>query len=194
MESKDRERFFKMLAVFAEIHNRPISDGSIETYFKILSPWNIEDVLRAGNDILKHSQFFPKPADFIQRLETEKQLSEDERAIMAWTTLMRERDCGDQYDSVEFEDGAMGRAVFDLFGGWTGMFDVKYDELKFLKKDFLSLYKIHARRIDLKPIHLPGIFEKDGAAHNVHTIKAISDGGPTPKLISDGIKDPEEKE
>ena len=184
MQPCDRERFFKMMAVFSENYNRPISEGSLEMYFGILSEWSIEAVEGAGRDIMRNVRFFPQPADFAQRLETDAALSADEKALMAWSELMRVRNMGDQYASVEFADPAIAHALTSLCGGWLRLFDIPYEELKFCKKDFMALYKIHTRR-NAPKIRLAGLLEQDGAAFETIRIGMAGTANRAKKLLDE---------
>jgi hypothetical protein len=62
------------------------------------------------------------------------------------------------WDTVVFQDGAIGRTV-ETMGGWMKISEWTVEEWKFRKKEFDALYLANLRSGNTEPVKLVGLYE-----------------------------------
>src|SRR3990167_3579737 len=140
MQQKDRKKLVKILVGFGELHDKEISDIITEIFFQTLSAFSIEDIEQAAGELVKRLKFFPKPADFIEILDS----NEDELALLSWVSVCEAMsECA--WGAVRFDDPATGNAVKAL-GGHIRIKEMDERAFGYVKNDFIRLYKIYRRR------------------------------------------------
>jgi hypothetical protein len=139
MTEADKRGFAAMMALIQEVFipDKPISKDKIRTYFEIFSPYELKDILRISETIIRSRKFstFPVPAEFLALLgEKTREQDIELRALAAW-----------QFACSRYEDRKGGKddpllneAIRLAFGGWTqfGRTDPEnesYDQHRFVE-------------------------------------------------------------
>jgi len=167
---KNKELFAKNMAVLSEIHDREITESLMSIFWQVLEPFPDDDCARAFDRIIKTSKFFPKPADFIEFLQ-----SDDERSVLAWAEVNKAVRSVGNYQSVKFSDPVI-HSCLEAMGGWHKVCDWQESEIKWKRKEFESLYKAMATK-GKHPEYLPGVCEIDNHATGFGFDKPVMIGG-----------------
>lgn len=141
MRKADGESFVEALTAMSELYGRPMSEGQLALWWSCLEPYPIERVLaglRAAMLNPDNGQFMPRPADVVRQIEG----TTGERAMLAWSLVMRAvREAG-AYTDVAFDDLAIAAAIADL-GGWPKICRCELRELSFMQHAFTRAYDAH---------------------------------------------------
>ena len=153
----NEERFATLLIATAELYGKELSPIAINLYYEVLKNYSNEQVNKAFNFVIRTNKYncLPKPAEVIEAIEGK----EDERAIVAWQGIIEAIRNYGYYQSIEFEDKII-HVCIDHLGGWMWLCGQTRDELKFIGKDFVRLYRTfekHPRKASEKLI---GYFEQ----------------------------------
>jgi len=132
------------------------SEDRAKIYWEMLKGYDDESIKRAVIKCMRELKFFPKIAEIIEMVEGNK---EDE-AELAWIYLLNKIEYQGHYQSVSFPDYPAVGAVVEGLGGWLKICEMKFDEEKWVKKEFIKLYPIMKKRGDY-PDKLIGQFELD---------------------------------
>jgi len=160
MNNSDKRKFAELMAGMGEVFQKDVSKGMMKIYWNALEGMDIDDISKAVSHIVMTRTItgtLPLPAEIIQAAEG----NPEEKAELAWRTLIKTIQDHGFYDSVQFEDGAIGETVKAL-GGWLRIsgFDDDWTEgnLKWRRKEFLNLYHSFARQKP-GPVKLIGYHE-----------------------------------
>jgi len=145
MRKEEFKIFGLYLTAVAETFGQKISAEQIMLYFEILSDEfeNVDEFKRAAKKLLKtwSYSYMPKPAHFI---EAKKEFSSESIEIIAqkaWDSVIDAISAGVGYTKVaEFEDKLIP-AVVDLCGGFERLASKTFEELEWIKKEFIKTYK-----------------------------------------------------
>lgn len=97
----------------------------------------------------------------------------EDLAALAYQKLVETMKRIGHYETVIFEDGAIGKAV-EAMGGWEAVNDIPLDEWKFRRKEFESLYLANLSRRP-GPVTCYGAFDKiNGATGQIGWNKPVS--------------------
>lgn len=151
-----RETFLKSINILESAFGEKIDKKRIEIYGERLKNYSDEDMKRAVGRCIDELKFFPKLAEIIEAIEGN---TEDE-AELAWISLLEKIENEGHYQSVSFPNYPAIGAIIEAFGGWLKICDMKYEEEKWVKKEFIKLYPIIKRRNEY-PDKLAGQFELD---------------------------------
>ena len=165
MRDEDAGEFAKALAAQGVIYpKRGITDDLAEIYFSVLSDYELHEVLaafKAHNLDPVAGPFFPKPADLVKHLDTNKprKMEVRDRACLAWGALMGAiQDIG-PYRTLKLEDQQAIAAVKHL-GGWKKICEATHAQLVWLEKDFFAAYDTYENApLEYLPKTLPGLPE-----------------------------------
>jgi len=180
---KNEALFKQNLTILCEIFDKPLSQLLTGVYWKTLEPFSDSECERAFKELMLSSRFFPKPADFIERL-TEKQ---EDQATRAWISVVEAIRQYGNYQSVRFADPVV-HSVLEFMGGWGATGEWLDSELKWKQKEFERLYNIMLRN-EKHPEYLPGICEIDNSARGFATktdVVQIGFHDETPMLTAVG--------
>jgi len=117
------------------------TDHKKEVFSTMLREYPAELIQKATIKYLKTSKFFPFVSDIIKLIEGEK----GDEADIAWGIL--------KFDIIRF--GIFREPVFrnptikwvmETMGGWGDLCNMKVDEEKWIKKEFVRLYEIRKQR------------------------------------------------
>lgn len=132
----DIERLTKNLLVLADVLGAELSEMKLAFYVEALSEFSDDQidvaVVRAGKTL----KWFPKPVELIELLTG----SSEERAIMAWDSVLMALQRHGTGMSILWEDGRIAKAI-QMMGGWEQMGMMKTDDVKWKQKEFLQLYR-----------------------------------------------------
>jgi len=174
----DKEKFGILINTMAEIYNKELSPLAISLYYEVLKKYEYEEVKKAFHYILKTHKYntFPVPAKIIEFLEGDI----EEKALYAWQTVIDTIKKVGYYGSVEFEDKTI-HSVIDALGGWMELCSKTKDDLKFIEKEFIKLYKLFSKYPREIQDKLIGFVEKE------NRLKGFEEDIPKPVSIKSDI-------
>ena len=185
MNNDDKKRFAEIMATSGEMFDKKIGKTLMKTYFHMLSGYSIDQVDAAfKSHFLDPDQgmFFPKPANIVKQLSgTTKQQDQaiECRAELSWAVILGEMSRIGSYGTLKLED-RQAMAAVQAVGGWKKLCAQTFDELVWVKKEFVSCYDNYERTpLEALPSNLPGRIELD--KH-----KSKQSGGM--KSLADGIE------
>lgn len=178
MEPKDKKEFVDLMMSLGEIFEKVPSIAKTEIYYQSMKDLTIEEISRACSQIIntrKITGTFPLPAEI--RELTNGNI--EDRAYLAWDKLNYALNHLGFGNSIAFDDKTLMAAIQLWAGSWRGLrnFDWEYDQIKWLKKDFVASYKTAANNQIKTPEYFPGDFELDNER------KGLWDYIPKPYLV-----------
>ena len=164
MNDSNRQEFFELMTGAGEIYNKPITKSLLDFYLGALTQFSIEAVKDSFSKHAldpKHGTFFPKPADIMRHLNngTEGDTSPENRAELCWHQVMHKVQRVGSYGSLKLDD-KQGIAAIKAVGGWNKVSMATYEELVWIKKEFLQAYDTYENTpLERLPSSLPGLVE-----------------------------------
>lgn len=133
-----KQEFTPLFTMLCEVYNREPSKTLMLAYYTVLEDLTKEEFEGAVKNILANRKYstLPLPSDILEV----KFGNVDDNAILALKTLEDAMEAQGSYNSVCFRDEAITSAVIGL-GGWISLCRTPLSDWKFLKKEFLDLYK-----------------------------------------------------
>ena len=152
----DRIRFAKLMLGLGEIYDKQITEFVADVYYEILEGYEYEILEDAVKKVISSHKFnsLPKPADILEFLEGTR----DDKALVAWLQVMEAVQKGGYYTSIEFADSIIAPCVLEL-GGWQWFCTTQKDELPFIQKRFMDLYRLFLKQGVQGNIRLIGFIE-----------------------------------
>lgn len=172
----NRKEFAVVFAVMCEYYGAAPSDGISDIYFHDLKNWTLEQFKQAFA-VLRETRVFnglPKVAEIREGLDGKPQ----DRAAIAYETLIKTIRRVGSWGSVIFEDGAIGHAV-EAMGGWKQVCVI--EDWNYRRKDFESLYLANTRTGRSEPILLSGSF-------NLMNVSIGQEGWDKPMFVTKDMK------
>lgn len=171
MNKQDIPAFFNFLSVMAEYY-QPLSRVVRNIYWEGLRRFSLEDIKAAFSQHVcspQHGKFMPKIADFVGYIEG----SEEDKAMMAWSKVLKSIEEIGTYQSVIFDDPVITKVIKHM-GGWIKLCRVGAQELPFIAKEFERLHRYYATRLSpfscseadqdsSEQTYLCGIFEHENS-------------------------------
>lgn len=172
----NRDEFIKMLSGLCEMFNKQPSEFIFDTYYDILKNYSNEQVRFAVRNCLKSHKWntLPKPAELLEFIEGSK----EDKALRAWVYVLEAIRKAGYYQTVEFKDKIIHSCLNEL-GGWQWLCSQQKDDLPFIEKRFLDLYRVFSARPVLDVPRLMGFFE----------VKNYETGHNTPKPVMIGYEE-----
>ena len=145
MRKEEFKTFAMYLTGVAETFGQKISAEQIMLYFEILADEfeNVDEFKKAAKKLLKswNYSYMPKPAHFIEAKKEFNSESIEIIAQKAWNSVIEALKEGVGYNkSAEFEDKLIP-AVVELCGGFERLASKSFEELEWVKKEFIKTYK-----------------------------------------------------
>ena len=149
MQSNHKIKFAKIMMGMSESFvskNKP-SKELIETYFMVLEEFEISEVTRASNEIMKtwKNHYMPKPAHFIEIIDGSK----EDQSLEVWQYVLKQIE-SKGISNCHF-DTATNNAIRSV-GGIEAIGLLDRDKLTFKQKDFCRAYEVTEKREELKEI------------------------------------------
>jgi hypothetical protein len=144
----------------AEYFGSQPSAGLTRIYFNAFQNWEFKDFEIACQSVMNNRQYNGLPK--IVEIEEALYGKTEDAAAIAWQSLMSTLRDHAYWDSVTFEDGAIGRSI-EAMGGWVVVSGWTTEEWRMRKKEFDALYMANFRRENNDPIKLTGVFEINNA-------------------------------
>ena len=141
-----------VLKVFGELYDKTITKGILEIYYDIFKDYSADEFKTAAYKVIKNHQYnsLPKPANILEYLEGTK----DDKALAAWLEARKACEDVGYYDSPQFTDPIISNCITEL-GGWQEFCSITKDELPFVERRFLDLYRLFIKR-GCDPMELVG--------------------------------------
>jgi len=139
----NKERFASIMVGLCDIYGIVPSEFILDTYYAIFKDYDNKSLENAINKCIKGRVYnnIPKPAEILEYLEGTK----DDKALIAWLQLKEAVVKGGYYASIEFADPIISNCVNEL-GGWVWFCNQPKDELPFVEKRFMDLYRLFLKR------------------------------------------------
>ena len=132
----NKEFFYKTIGVLSYNFNFDPKKEQVELIYDFIKEYSDQEFEEAAKDILKTSRFFPKIADFIERLEGTKEL----QAIQAFEVLDYAVRTIGSYQNVLFQDTKVAHIV-DTLSDWVKIGNMDDETYKFFRLEFIKTYK-----------------------------------------------------
>lgn len=153
----DKTKFVNLMTGLCDLYKQTLSEFILDIYYKIFQDYDYEQFESAVSKCLKGRVYanLPKPAEIIEYLEGTR----DDKALVAWYQGLEAVRKGGYYASVEFFDPIIAHCFNDL-GGWQWFCCTQVEELPFLQKRFMDLYRLYLKRgVSVNNIRLIGWHE-----------------------------------
>ena len=150
----DKKLFLKSLNSLESAFGEKLSKDRTKIYWDMLKGYSDVEIKKAVIEAIRRLKFFPKISEIIEAIEGK---IEDEAEI-AWLLLKEKIERYDAYISVSFPENPVIGSVVEALGGWIKICDIKIEEEKWVKKEFIKLYPIMKKKSS-HPEQLLGIFE-----------------------------------
>ena len=156
MGNPDKEQFAAVMATLGIAFDKAITEPIAEVYWKALSDLSIDQVKSAAIQLMKHSKFFPRVADFYEAVEGDGQ----DQAQRAWAVMTEAVGDIGGYTSLCVPDPALSYAIEKTFGGWVECCErlptSDHPMYANLNKQFVAHYR-HAKRTGAgAPLYMVG--------------------------------------
>lgn len=180
----DKIGFAKLMLILGEIYDKQITEFVADIYYDILKDYDYLVVESAIKKVISSHKYntLPKPADILEYLEGTR----DDKALVAWLQVMEAVQKGGYYASIEFADPIIAHSINEL-GGWQWFCCTQKDELPFIQKRFMDLYRLFLKRGVKDNLRLIGFIEARN--NQLGNFKDI----PEPIRIGIDIKELEDK-
>lgn len=142
---KDREKFGQLMAMLAVNCSKENTKERLELYFHTLSDFSIEEVESGITSAIRtiDKAIFPPVGQLRQLIEG----TPDSRALLAWRIAVETRS---HYYGADFsEDPVIAYCIEELCDTYLDFTEKTLDELKWLEKRFLDLYRMALKRPDV---------------------------------------------
>jgi len=139
------EEFEPLMRVLCATFKREPSTDLLLAYWMVFEKFSIDDFTRSVKRAIAECKFMPVPAELIS---LSGHLGVSERAVLAWTRVLRAVSTCGPYKAIDFEDRAIN-AVIRNMGGWPtfcALFDHGPEDEKWTRKDFIKTYESIAGR------------------------------------------------
>lgn len=148
MNNDDKKAFMAIIMPVGEVYNKKLSKTMLALYFAAVEPLSVQEMHSACNNHVQDSergQYFPKPADlFYQHKKLKPQmLTEKEQAILAWPDVMTAITNYGKPNQPELDDRTAHS--IKIIGGLSALSLKTYEELIWVKKDFIEAYEINCK-------------------------------------------------
>lgn len=184
MNDLDKKTFAELMVCNGEIYNKEVSKTLMQTYFTTLKDYSVDEIkngLAKHAVDPKHGSFFPKPADIVRHLQTNK-LSTEQKAELAWAQITQCLRVNGSYGGLKIED-KQAIAALKSFTTWKDFCMMDITKQTWAKKEFISMYSTYENTpVEMLPNSLPGLVE----LHN-HKAKYAEKSMQSMSNILDGI-------
>lgn len=179
MDDSNKKEFATLYYSMGEYYEKTVSTDLLLMFFSDLIQFSIEEVkegARLHRRDSKHGSFFPKPPDIIRHINT-GEISQEDKAMLAWSQVIREIRRTGSYGTLKLDDKQALAAVKAL-GSWQQLCNSTETEMTWKKKEFMNIYETYEKTpLDMLPNSMPGRFDLiDHKNEQSESFKRISDG------------------
>lgn len=166
-----------ILTKIAEIFDKPITETLVDAYADALEGYSKDQIAAAARQLMRTSEFFPRPANFIKLIDPPEdkivtRRNDDAIAAAAWATFIK------WLEGATLDKNDPARMAGEAIGGKVRFSSMPYDQIEYYRGDFkdayLTILNEQERGEALKEI---------GAAERTSGIQMISHPGPTVKML-----------
>ena len=170
----NKELFAQMFTVMCEMVSKDPSKGLTGLYYETLKDLTDDQFSQAVNNLIQTNKYnkLPLPAEIREQALG----SVDDVALRTLAYVEKVMIDIGQYESVEFADKTVHMTI-EALGGWEKCCTMPEEEWKFVKKDFLKLYKAFKASPRNYPDRLVGFVER------TNSFNAFNEFIPTPIRI-----------
>ena len=136
MQDSDKQKFSEMITAAWESHGKTASPMLMQLWWSTLAKYDMRDVERALHATLMQSEYLPKIADIVNRIEG----SGSDQANNAWAKVKDAMQHPGRYATVAFDDPLI-HACIERMGGWIKLGDMRVDEQPFRAQEFKKQYE-----------------------------------------------------
>jgi len=166
----DLKAFYSNLMGLAEVLGGELTELKLEFYRKALDKYSDDQVQKAIILAATSLKWFPKPVELIELIEGKT----EDHALLEWDSVCQAMQRIGSGDSVVFENGKTAKVV-EMMGGWVKINEMKADEVKWRRKEFMEIYKSLTGEYPQKK--LAGRFELENSA------RGLLEHVPPPRVI-----------
>jgi hypothetical protein len=146
MNDKDKKQFLEIMVPLGELYQKELSKTLLALYFSALSVLTLEEISLACSNHVRDpdkGMWFPKPADIISQFNRQKPkaLATGDAAILAWMEVVKALESHCPMKSSPDIKSKVSNAAVQTLGGWGHLARQSYEELVWIKKEFISLYE-----------------------------------------------------
>ena len=161
MDESNKKEFATIFYAMGEFYDKQVSKELLLMYFDDLIEFSINDIrlgAKSHRQDPKHGTFFPKPADIIRHLQTNK-ISTEDKGMLAWNQIMLEMRRHGAYDPLQLDD-KQALAAIAAVHSWKDLCGMPEKDLTWAKKEFLANYVLYENTpLELLPSSLPGLVQ-----------------------------------
>ena len=108
----NEEKFAELLTATAEVFGKELSPIAINLYYDMLKDYSYDQINKAFNFVIRTHKYntLPKPAEIIEAIEG----NSEEKALIAWSSVINTIRKYDYYESIEFEDKIIHSCILQL--------------------------------------------------------------------------------
>lgn len=185
----NQQRFGVLFQALCATFNVEPSEAMAEGYWLGCSDLEQTDFQRGVSRAIRECTFMPKPAE-LRRLSGEQ--TEDERAVLAWSTVKDAIQAHGAYRSIEFTDPAINAALRAM-GGWPRLCGLEGDAFHtWAEKEFRRQYSAWT---NMEPGEqgrsLPGVQELQnaiGTPVEMIRVPMLGQGKPKREIAVPGLR------
>lgn len=139
----DKTKFVELMAGLSQLYDKELSQFALDIYYDILKNYDYIQIEKAVKQVVANNKYnsIPKPAEILEYLEGTR----DDKALVAWLQVMEAVTKGGYYASIEFADNIIPHCINEI-GGWQFFCCSQKDELPFIQKRFMDLYRLFLKR------------------------------------------------
>lgn len=172
------ERYLNAFLSAWQLHkNDEPKEFLIEAYYKTLGKYPIEEIERAFGYAMSDLKWFPKPVELRHFIEHGPGDIEDVAMVEADKVVNAIKEVG-YYNSVAFDNPVTMAVIAKGWGGWMKLCEMREDDIKWFRKDFVRVYKAYANQGVKQYGHLVGY-------HENHNLERWPEMVPPTRLIGD---------
>lgn len=140
---QDRAAFLERFMGLCELFSKETNEFNTKVYFRALSRFDVQDVVRGIDKAIVRCKFFPKPVELIELIEGSPEDAAEVEASKVWTAITRVG----AYRSVVFDNAVTAAVVEQGFGGWVKLCsEMRAEDEKWFRKDFCKTYASFSRQ------------------------------------------------
>ena len=144
-EAKEYEEFVRLMTFVADEYAKELTERALLLRWQAVRRFGMDKIEEAIKKHLATSRFFPKISELLDLLQGTGENELADRASLAWDEFINGMEMVGRYQSVRFTDKIVNAIVHE-WGGWESVCSLEWDDLKYKRGEFVSLYRALAKR------------------------------------------------